>query len=260
MASPLPLALALAVATFTLAGLQLPWIGLAHWRDAGLVILAFAVHLQALSCVYGFLARDSAAGTGMALQAGGWLAIGATTYSSQAGQTSGALGLLLVGAATALLVPATTAALSKVLASVVGADGTAVLPDRGLRALGRGAMEGRGPESPGSCWLPWPCTRGSPSSWRTAAGPPCCPRSGGEQDARRSPGLSLTRYPEFTMRQESARSSEHRDQLSSRRRNAISCSSSLAAAATGMATSAPMMPSRLPPISTATRVRSGSQP
>jgi hypothetical protein len=27
-----------------------------------------------------------------------------------------------------------------------------------------------------------------------------------------------------------------------------------------MATSAPMMPSRLPPISTATRVRSGSQP
>ena len=44
------------------------------------------------------------------------------------------------------------------------------------------------------------------------------------------------------------------DQLSSRRRNAISCSSSRAEAATGMATSAPMMPSRLPPISTATRV------
>jgi hypothetical protein len=120
MASPLPLGLlALAVATFTLAGLQLSWVSLAQWRDTGLGILAFAVPLQALSSVYGFLARDTAAGMGMALQAGGWLAIGATIYGGRAGQTSGALGLLLIGAATALLVPATTAAPTKVLAGVV---------------------------------------------------------------------------------------------------------------------------------------------
>lgn len=120
IASPLPLGfLALAVATFTLAGLQLGWIGSAQQRDAGLVILTFAVPLQGLSTVYGFLARDSAAGTGMALQAGGWLSIGAVTFSGRPGQTSGALGLLLVGAGTVLLVPAATAAMSKILASMV---------------------------------------------------------------------------------------------------------------------------------------------
>jgi hypothetical protein len=43
------------------------------------------------------------AGTGMALQAGGWLSIGAATFSGRPGQTSGALGLLLVGAGTVLL-------------------------------------------------------------------------------------------------------------------------------------------------------------
>ena len=120
IASPLPLGfLALAVATFTLAGLQLDWIGPAQQQDAGLVILTFAVPLQGLSSIYGFLARDSAAGTGMALQAGGWLSIGAATFSSRPGQTSGALGLVLVGAGTALLVPAVTASMSKILASVV---------------------------------------------------------------------------------------------------------------------------------------------
>ena len=93
MASPLPLGLlALAVATFTLAGLQLSWISLAQWRDTGLGILAFAVPLQALSSVYGFLARDSAAATGMALQAGGWLAIGATIYTGRAARPAGRLG------------------------------------------------------------------------------------------------------------------------------------------------------------------------
>ena len=120
IASPLPLGmLALAVATFTLAGLQLGWISPAQSHDAGLAVLTFAVPLQGLSTIYGFLARDSAAGTGMALQAGGWLSIGAATFTSRPGQTSGAFGLLLVGAGTTLLVPAVTAAMSKVLASVV---------------------------------------------------------------------------------------------------------------------------------------------
>jgi uncharacterized protein len=118
--SPLPLGLlALAVATFILAGLQLSWVPLAQQHTAGLVILTFAVPLQMLSCVYGFTARDSAAGTGMALQAGGWFSIGITTFTGQPGKASPALGLLLVGAATVLLVPAITASLSKLLASLV---------------------------------------------------------------------------------------------------------------------------------------------
>ena len=117
--SPLPLGLlALAVATFTLAGLQLSWIPLAQQRYAGLVILTFAVPLQLLSCIYGFIARDSAAGTGMALQAGGWFSIGMTTFIGGQGKASPALGLLLIGTATVLLVPALTASLSKLLASL----------------------------------------------------------------------------------------------------------------------------------------------
>ncbi len=120
IASPMPLGfLALAVATFTLAGLQLGWISPAQSQDAGLAVLTFAVPLQGLSTVFGFLARDPAAGTGMALQTGGWLSIGAATFSGRPGQTSGALGLLLIGAGTALLAAAATASMSKILASVV---------------------------------------------------------------------------------------------------------------------------------------------
>ena len=58
--------------------------------------------------LYGVLG-PSAAGTGMALQAGGWLSIGAAPFSGRPGQTSGALGLVLAGGGTALLVPAVTA-------------------------------------------------------------------------------------------------------------------------------------------------------
>lgn len=120
IASPLPLGfLALAAGTFTLSGLQLSWIPPGQWHDAGLVILTSVVPLQLISCIYGFLARDSAAGTGTGLLAGAWLSIGAVTYTGHPGHPSGALGLLLLMAATALLVPVATAALSKVLASLV---------------------------------------------------------------------------------------------------------------------------------------------
>lgn len=120
IASPLPLGLlALAVGTFTISGVQLSWIPAAQSPDAGLVVLTFVVPLQAVSFIYGFLARDSAASTGMALQAGGWFSIGLVSYTGRPGQTSPALGLVLVGAATALLVPAVAASQSKVLASVV---------------------------------------------------------------------------------------------------------------------------------------------
>jgi uncharacterized protein len=120
VASPLPLGLlALAVATFSMAGVQLSWIGSAQVQDAGLLVLVFAVPLQALSSVVGFLARDPAASTGMALQAAGWFAIGLGTYTGRPGQPSPALGLVLIGAATVLLVPVVTAARGKLLASAV---------------------------------------------------------------------------------------------------------------------------------------------
>jgi hypothetical protein len=120
IASPLTLAfLALAVGTFILAGLQLSWIPAAQSADIGLGLIVFVFPLQAVSSVFGFLARDSIAGTGTGLLSGTWLAIGVVTFTSGPGQTSGALGLLLIGAAAALLVPATVGAASKLLASLV---------------------------------------------------------------------------------------------------------------------------------------------
>ena len=120
VASPLPLGLlALAVATFSMAGVQLSWLAPAWTQKVGLLVLVFAVPLQALSSVFGFLARDPAASTGMALQAAGWLAIGLGTYTGRPGQPDPALGLVLLGAATVLLIPVITAARGKVLASAV---------------------------------------------------------------------------------------------------------------------------------------------
>lgn len=120
MASPLTLGfLALAVGTFTLAGMQLSWVPVSQSRDVGLVLLVFVFPLQALSSVYGFLTRDTVAGTGTALLSGSWLAIGVVTFTSRPGQTSGALGLLLLGSATALTVPAAVAVAGKPIDSMV---------------------------------------------------------------------------------------------------------------------------------------------
>jgi hypothetical protein len=86
IASPLTLAfLALAVGTFTVAGIELSWIPAAQDRFAGLAVLAFVFPLQAIACIYGFLARDSIAGTGMGLLAGGWLVIGMLTFLDHQG-------------------------------------------------------------------------------------------------------------------------------------------------------------------------------
>ena len=120
IASPLALGfLALASGTFAMAGLELAGIPAAQSPDAGLVVLGFTVPLQVASFLYGFLARDSAAATGMGLQAGGWLAIGLITHASPPGQVSGALGLILLGGGAALLVPALTAVQTKPLAGTV---------------------------------------------------------------------------------------------------------------------------------------------
>src|SRR5258708_31712854 len=111
IASPLPLGmLALAGGTFTIAGVQLSWMPAADSPQAGLAVLTFVVPLQAVSFVFGFLARDPAASTGMALQAGGWVSIGLAPYTAPPGQTRPALGLVFVGAAPVLPAPHATPA------------------------------------------------------------------------------------------------------------------------------------------------------
>lgn len=119
IASPLTLGfLALSVGTFTMAGVELSWIAAAEYSYAGLAIMIVVFPLQALSAIYGFQARDSIAGTGMSLLAGGWLVTGTLTFAGH-GKRAGALGLILLAVATTVLVPATVGAASKPLASAV---------------------------------------------------------------------------------------------------------------------------------------------
>ncbi len=118
--SPLPLGFtALGGASVILSGLQLQWLPTSEAHQVGMVILVFAVPLQLLASVFGFLARDSVGGTGMGVLAGAWLVTGTLTFTSPPGSTSRALGLLLSFVAAALMVPTSAAALGKVAGALV---------------------------------------------------------------------------------------------------------------------------------------------
>jgi succinate-acetate transporter protein len=120
LANPLPLGfLALAGATLLVAGLQLEWLAPADGQDVALILIAFVFPLQLLASVLGFLARDIVAGTGMGLLAGTWLSVGLVKLTGSPGQTSDALGLFLLLAAAAMLVPATAAATGKLVPAAV---------------------------------------------------------------------------------------------------------------------------------------------
>ncbi len=118
--NPLPLGfLALAAATLLVSGLQLGWLAPAEGQDVALILIAFVFPLQLTSSIFGFLGRDVAAGTGMGILAGTWLSVGLITLTSPPGSTSDALGLFLLIAAAAMLVPAAAAGLGKLAALAV---------------------------------------------------------------------------------------------------------------------------------------------
>ncbi|MBF6619694.1 MAG: hypothetical protein ITG02_05625 [Patulibacter sp.] len=135
VANPLPLGfLALAGGTFVLAGLQLGWIATSQSTAVALILLAFVLPLQLVASIFGFLARDVVAGTGMGILAGTWAATGLVMLQGEPGATSGALGLLLLVAGAALLVPATVAATGKLVV-------TALLVTTALRFATTGVYE-----------------------------------------------------------------------------------------------------------------------
>jgi succinate-acetate transporter protein len=120
LANPLPLGfIALAGGTLVVAGLQLEWFEATEGRDVALILIAFVVPLQLLTSIFGFLARDVVAGTGMGVLAGTWLSVGLVMLNAPPGATSDALGLLLVLSAIAMLVPASAAATGKLIAAAV---------------------------------------------------------------------------------------------------------------------------------------------
>jgi UPF0716 family protein affecting phage T7 exclusion len=109
--NPLPLGfLALAGGTLLVSGVQLGWLKPADVQHVAIILITFVFPLQLLASVFGYLARDVAAGTGMGLLAGTWLSIGLVTLTSPPGSTSDALGLFLLLAGAAMLAPAAASA------------------------------------------------------------------------------------------------------------------------------------------------------
>jgi succinate-acetate transporter protein len=132
-----PLALGffgLAAATFVASGLQLDWVDPTQGRQAALCILAFTVPLQFTASLFGFLARDGVAATGMGLLAGTWAAIGLVAYTGHPGSTSDALGLFLLVAGVAIWAAASSALASKLVPALV-------LATAGLRFLVTGIYQ-----------------------------------------------------------------------------------------------------------------------
>jgi uncharacterized protein len=118
--NPLPLGfLALAAATLLVSGLQLGWLATDQGRDVALILIAFVFPLQLVTSVFGYLGRDVVAGTGMGVLAGSWLSVGLVTLTSPPGSTSDALGLFLLIAGVAMLVPAAAASTGKLAAFAV---------------------------------------------------------------------------------------------------------------------------------------------
>ncbi|QGQ20207.1 hypothetical protein GC089_14615 [Cellulomonas sp. JZ18] len=122
--TPLPLGfLGLFLATTAFAAVQLQWVPADQGRVVALGVLAATVPVQLLASVLGFLARDPVAGTGMGVLAGTWGAVALATLTSPPGAASAGLGVLLLAAGVAMLVPAAAATTKLVAASVMALAG-----------------------------------------------------------------------------------------------------------------------------------------
>ena len=119
--SPLPLGfLGLFVSTLSFSALQLGWVPETQGSTVALAALGLTVPVQLLASVFGFLARDPVAGTGMGILAGTWATAGLATLTSPPGATSAGLGMVLVAAGVAMLVPAAGGREKTVAATVMG--------------------------------------------------------------------------------------------------------------------------------------------
>lgn len=119
--TPLPLGfLALAAGTLLISGLQLGWLDPTLGPSVALILIAFVAPLQLVASVLGFISRDVVVGTGMGLLSGIWLSIGLILRAApEPGATNDALGLFLLLAAVAMLVPAAAASTGKLVPCAV---------------------------------------------------------------------------------------------------------------------------------------------
>ena len=118
--SPLPLGfLGLFVATLSFSSIQLGWVPQSQGSTVALAALALTVPVQLVASIFGFLARDPVAGTGMGILAGTWATAGFATITSPPGAASPGLGVVLLCAGVAMLVPAAAGRQKTVAAAVM---------------------------------------------------------------------------------------------------------------------------------------------
>jgi uncharacterized protein len=120
IATPLALGfLALSGATLVLSGLQLGWFAPQESMYVAIALLSFGFLLQLLASIFGFLSRDPVVATGMGILAASWLTIGLVKLNSAPSQTSHVLGVSLIFAGAALLIPTTGAVFGKIVPALV---------------------------------------------------------------------------------------------------------------------------------------------
>jgi len=120
LATPLPLGfMALAATTSVFAVVELGWIPADQRQTAAWMALVVAAPLQLLAAVFGYLARDPIAGSGMAFLSGTWALLGVSALVAPPGSSSPGLGVALFAAAAALLVPVVSSGGKRVAAGVI---------------------------------------------------------------------------------------------------------------------------------------------
>jgi succinate-acetate transporter protein len=109
IATPLPLTfLGLMLATLILSGFELGWIPAGEAHLAGWALLGVPFPLQLIAAVFGFHGRSATAATGSSVLAAAWIGIALNLIMTPPGSftPSHAVGMLSLGVAAALLVPA----------------------------------------------------------------------------------------------------------------------------------------------------------
>jgi succinate-acetate transporter protein len=109
----------LAIASLVQSGFDLRWVAISQSLEVGLILLAVPFVIQGLAAIFGYLARDGAAGSAMGVLASSWLAIGLLHVFSAPGHRSGALGLMLLASAGVLTLSGVAVGTAKPLPAAV---------------------------------------------------------------------------------------------------------------------------------------------
>lgn len=118
--SPLALGLCgLAVASLVESGLDLSWIAISQTPYVGIAVLTLPVVLPLIASVLAYLAGDAATGTAAGVIATTWLSLGVVQLVDSPDATSGALGLMLIAAASLLALTAVSVSIAKPLPALL---------------------------------------------------------------------------------------------------------------------------------------------